>query len=282
MHKNLMCTAHAAKHPRENPGRCCLPWFWCKEEPLWLMGCNGPSRRGRVAGWSLPLQTCAPASLTNSFLWGRVGVNLVFGGQRSWGSCWKLVFYLQLCLMTYLGAIAVLGVVWNGLAGPETSPGYLSESYGMCVGLACISQQRYSVAALHGTSCEPPGLHEARLAWKNWSWTAVMPNSTTRIPVLCPLSLLYFCSIPEHRVAGGDNAAGLILCLCTLLLCLCTQIVCVASERCRMFGSCCLTVKGVMLLIEVSCTGICAYTQHNTCTLIFSSCVRPAAHMLQK
>lgn len=98
-----------------------------------------------------------------------------------------------------------------------------------------------------------------------------MPNSTTSIPVLCPLSLLYFCSIPEHGVAGGDNAARLILWLCTLLLCLRTQVVRVASERCWTFGSCCLTIKGVTLLIEVSCTELCAYTPCNTCMVLFQA-----------
>lgn len=107
---------------------------------------------------------------------------------------------------------------------------------------------------------------------KNWSWTAsaLVPDSATRILVLCPLLLLYFCSIPKCRVAGGDNAAQLILCLCTLAVSVHT-IVCVAWEWCWMFGSRCLMIKGVTLLIEVSCTEICAYTLCNMCTVIFQA-----------
>lgn len=38
-----------------------------------------------------------------------------------------------------------------------------------------------------------------------------------------------------------------------------------------MFGSCCLMIKGVMLLMEVTCTEICACTPCNTCTVIFQA-----------
>lgn len=94
-----------------------------------------------------------------------------------------------------------------------------------------------------------------------------MPNSPAHILLLCPLVLLYFCSIPELRVAGGQNAARLILCLRTPALCLCTQIVCLAWELWWSFGSCCLLIKGVSLLMELPCTGKCAHTPRSTCTV---------------
>lgn len=38
-----------------------------------------------------------------------------------------------------------------------------------------------------------------------------------------------------------------------------------------MLRSCCLMTKGVVLLIEVSCTEICVCTSRNTCTVIFQA-----------
>lgn len=205
------------------------------------------------------------SSVTSSFLCGRCCTILVFGSQRSLGSHRKPV-----CIFawspTHLGENAV---VWNRLPVPTNLKRCLSESYIVCITHSNVVRWQLCVVPLVcSLDCKRPDCLR-----KNWSWTAsaLVPNSTTRILVLCPLSLLYFCSIPKCRVAGGDNAAWLILCLCTLLLCLCTQIVCVAWERGWMFGSCCLMIKGVMLLIEVSCTEICAYTLCNMCTVIFQA-----------
>lgn len=46
---------------------------------------------------------------------------------------------------------------------------------------------------------------------------------------------------------------------------------CVASEQGWMFGSCCLMIKGVMLLLEASGAEICAQTLGNTCPVILQA-----------
>lgn len=82
-------------------------------------------------------------------------------------------------------------------------------------------------------------------------------------PHPCPSSVLFcsvcFCSIPECGVAGGDNAAWLTSCTPYAWR--------RGSAGCS--GPAVFMTKGVVLLIEVSCTEICACTSRNTCTVTF-------------
>lgn len=96
-----------------------------------LMGCDGPSRRGIVIQWSLPLQTCTPASLASSFLRGRV---FVFGRQIILGFPWKPVSSAGSFAWSWTW-VQIQEQFEIGWLGSEISPRYPRKPYSTCTGL---------------------------------------------------------------------------------------------------------------------------------------------------
>lgn len=189
---------------------------------------------------------------------------------------------LQLCLVTHLRATPA---VWNREAGCRNAgPRYPSESHSLCMALICISHSSFvqcqlcTVPVVFSSGCKRPDCLRKTEAEQLLLWCQVLQPTSLSFVLLC--YCVFAASLNAELLEGMMQLSQFYA--CAHCCCDCTQIVRVALERGWMLGSCCLMIKGVMLLMEASGAEICAHTPGNTCPVISSSCVRPAAHMLQK